>query len=148
MSLQYFSIYIWVKLLCEYTLQQYDCNLSFTCRQNVSHIYKQFHCLTRRLTCSITFFLWILVKIGAVDLGFEPRLVNPKIIKCVFVFFAKHAALRRKSKYLLARNQDNVSEMSHMSIRGLLFQWVSTIQNITQGVGLVQRGPHHHLIEN
>jgi hypothetical protein len=28
----------------------------------------------------------------------------------------------------LARNQDNVSEWGHMSIRGLLFQWASTIK--------------------
>ena len=37
-------------------------------------------------------------------------------------FSAKHAALRKKSKDWLARNQDNVSEWSDMSIRGLLFQ--------------------------
>jgi hypothetical protein len=37
-------------------------------------------------------------------------------------FSAKHAALRRKSKDLLARNQNNVSEWIDMSIRGLLFQ--------------------------
>jgi hypothetical protein len=34
----------------------------------------------------------------------------------------------RKSKDWLARNQDNVSEWGDMSIRGLLFQWTSTIQ--------------------
>jgi hypothetical protein len=37
-------------------------------------------------------------------------------------FSAKHAALRRKSKDLLAWNQDNVSKWCNMSIRGLLFQ--------------------------
>jgi hypothetical protein len=37
-------------------------------------------------------------------------------------FFAKHAALRRKSKDWLARNQNNVSEWGDMSMRGLLFQ--------------------------
>jgi hypothetical protein len=35
---------------------------------------------------------------------------------------AKHAALRRKSKDWLARNQNNVSEWSGMFTRGLLFQ--------------------------
>jgi len=35
-------------------------------------------------------------------------------------FSAKHAALRRKSKDWLARNQDNVSEWSNMSIHGLI----------------------------
>jgi len=36
-------------------------------------------------------------------------------------FSAKHAALRRKSKDWLARNQDNVSDWSDMSICRLLF---------------------------
>jgi hypothetical protein len=43
-------------------------------------------------------------------------------------FSAKHAALRRKNKDWLARNQNNVSEWSDMSTRGLLFQWASTIK--------------------
>jgi hypothetical protein len=37
-------------------------------------------------------------------------------------FSAKHAALRRKNKDWLARNQNNVSEWGDMSIRRLLFQ--------------------------
>jgi hypothetical protein len=37
-------------------------------------------------------------------------------------FSAKHAALRRKSKDWLTRNQDNVYESGNMSICGLLFQ--------------------------
>jgi hypothetical protein len=37
-------------------------------------------------------------------------------------FSSKHAALRRKSKDWLARNQDNVSEWGDMSTRRLLFQ--------------------------
>ena len=41
-------------------------------------------------------------------------------------FSAKHAVLRRKNKYWLIQNQDNVSER----------------------VGIVQSGPHHHLFEN
>ena len=36
-------------------------------------------------------------------------------------FSSKHAALRRKSKDWLAGNQNNVSEWSDMSTRGLLF---------------------------
>jgi hypothetical protein len=36
-------------------------------------------------------------------------------------FSAKHAALRSKSKDWLARNQNNASEWSDMSTRGLLF---------------------------
>ena len=56
---------------------------------------------------------------SAVGLGFEPRSVKPKTIKLVFV--ASHAALRRKSRDWLARNQNNVSEWGDVSIRGLLF---------------------------
>jgi predicted LPLAT superfamily acyltransferase len=43
-------------------------------------------------------------------------------------FFAKHAALRRKSKDWLARNQDNVFEWGDISIHALLFQRASTIK--------------------
>jgi hypothetical protein len=50
-------------------------------------------------------------------------------------FSAKHVALRKYSKDWLARNQNNVSEWSDMSTRGLLFQWASTIK--IQRVGLV-----------
>ena len=35
-------------------------------------------------------------------------------------FSAKHAAIRRKSKDGLARNQNNVSELGDMSILGLV----------------------------
>ena len=49
-------------------------------------------------------------------------------------FSAKHAALMKKSKDWLARKQEHVSRWGDMSIRGLLFRWVSTI-NV---VGLVQ----------
>jgi hypothetical protein len=31
-----------------------------------------------------------------------------------------------------------------MSIRGLLFQWASTIKNPAKLVGIVQSGHHHH----
>ena len=57
---------------------------------------------------------------SAVDRGFEPRSGQTndyKINMCCFS--AKHAALRRKSKDWLARNQTNVSEWSNMSTRGL-----------------------------
>jgi len=55
-------------------------------------------------------------------------------------FSTKHAPLRRKIKDWLARNQNNVSEWSDMSTRGLLFQWAKS-------VGLEQSGHHYHLIE-
>jgi hypothetical protein len=60
---------------------------------------------------------------SAVDCGFEPRSGQTKDYKIdICCFSGKHAALRRKSKDWLARNQDNVSEWGDMSIRGLLFQ--------------------------
>jgi hypothetical protein len=60
---------------------------------------------------------------SAIDHGFKPRSGENKTIKLVFCCFStKYAALRRKSKDWLARNQDNVSEWSDMSIRRLLFQ--------------------------
>jgi phytoene/squalene synthetase len=60
---------------------------------------------------------------SVIDRGFEHRSDQTKhyaIGMCCF--FAKHASLRRMSKDWLARNQDNVSEWSDKSIRGLLFQ--------------------------
>ena len=49
---------------------------------------------------------------SAVDRGFEPRLDQTKDYKIgICCFSAKHASLRRKSKDLLARNQDNVSRV-------------------------------------
>jgi hypothetical protein len=56
---------------------------------------------------------------SAVYRGLSHGRIKPKTICC---FSAKHAALRRTSKDWLARNQNNVSEWSDMSTRGLLFQ--------------------------
>jgi hypothetical protein len=64
---------------------------------------------------------------SAVDRGFEPWSGQTKDYEiAICCFSTKHAALRRKSKDWLARNQDNVSEWGDMSIRRLLFQWAST----------------------
>ena len=66
---------------------------------------------------------------SVVDRGFEPRSGQTKDYKIgILCFSAKQAALKRKSIDWLARNQDNVFEWGDMSIRGLLFQWTSTIQ--------------------
>ena len=60
---------------------------------------------------------------SVVDRGFEPRSGQAKDYEIgICCFSAKHAALRRKSKDWLTRNQDNVSELGDMSTRGLLFQ--------------------------
>ena len=60
---------------------------------------------------------------STVDRGFEPRSGQTKDYKLgICCFSAKHAVLRRKSKDWLARYQNNVSEWSDMSTRGLLFQ--------------------------
>jgi hypothetical protein len=60
---------------------------------------------------------------SAVDRGFESRSGQTKDFKIgICCFSTKHAGLRRKSKDWLARNQNNVSEGSDMSHRGLLFQ--------------------------
>ena len=54
---------------------------------------------------------------NAVDRGFEQRSGQTKDYEIgICCFFAKHAALKRKSKDWLARNQNNVSEWSDMSI--------------------------------
>jgi hypothetical protein len=64
----------------------------------------------------------------------------------IYCFSAIHAAIRRKSKVWLARNQDNVSKWGYMIICALLFQWTNTIKkNPTKRAELVQSRPHHHL---
>ena len=54
---------------------------------------------------------------SAVDRGFGSN-QNEIGICC---FSAEHAALRKRSKDWLDRNQSNVSECGDISIRGLLF---------------------------
>jgi hypothetical protein len=54
--------------------------------------------------------------LSAVDCGFEPRSGQTKDYKIgIRCFSSKNAALRRKSKDWLARNQDNVSEWGSTS---------------------------------
>ena len=61
--------------------------------------------------------------LSAVDRVFEPLSGQTKGYKIgICCFSAKNTSLRRKSKDWLARNQNNVSEWSDMSTRGLLFQ--------------------------
>ena len=56
---------------------------------------------------------------SAVYRGFELRSGQTKDYKIGICWFsAKHAALGRKSKDRLARNQNNVSEWRDMSTRG------------------------------
>ena len=62
---------------------------------------------------------------SVVGRGFEPRSGQAKVYKIgICCFSAKHATLRRKSKNLFARNQNNVSEWNNMSTRGLFYMYV------------------------
>jgi hypothetical protein len=56
--------------------------------------------------------------LSVVDRGYKSDRVKSKTIKFVVVA----ALLRRKGEDWLAQNQNNVSEWSNMSTRGLLFQ--------------------------
>ena len=75
---------------------------------------------------------------SAGDCWFEPR--SGQNTDSIWCFSAKHVVLRRKIKDWLVVNQNNVSEWSDMSIRGLLFQWASTMKS---QFSLVQNGHHH-----
>ena len=60
---------------------------------------------------------------SAVDCLLEPRSGQTKDYEIsICCFSVKHIALRSKSKYWLARNQNNVSEWSDISTYRLLFQ--------------------------
>jgi hypothetical protein len=66
---------------------------------------------------------------SVVDREFKPRWGQTKDYKIgICCCFSKHGTLRKKSKDMLARNPDNVSESSDMTTRGLLFQWASIIK--------------------
>ena len=71
----------------------------------------------------------IMLSWSVVDRGFESRsgqTIDYEIGICCFS--SKCAALSKKSKNRLVRNQNNVSECGNMSIRRRLFQWASTIK--------------------
>ena len=58
---------------------------------------------------------------SAVDRGFELRSAQTKDYEIgICCFSARHAALRRKNKDCLARNQDNGSKCGGLYIRGLV----------------------------
>ena len=60
---------------------------------------------------------------SALGRRFESGLVEIEAYKIgICRFSAKHTSLRRKCKDWLAQNQNNVSELGGMYIRGLLFQ--------------------------
>jgi hypothetical protein len=66
---------------------------------------------------------------SAVGCGFESRSNQTKDYRIgMCCFCTKHAALRSKNKYWLARNEDNVCEWSDMSTNRVLFPWTSTIK--------------------
>ena len=86
---------------------------------------------TKHCICGVIMISMLALR--AVDRGFEPRSGQSKDYEIgICCFSAKHAGLRRKSKDWLALNQDNVSMWGDMSIRGLLFQWASTIKKINE----------------
>ena len=77
--------------------------------------------LTRHENCIGGVMVSVLAS-STVDHVFEPESDQTKDYEIgICCFSAKHTAIRRKSKDWLAQNQDNVSEWSHMSTRGLLF---------------------------
>ena len=66
---------------------------------------------------------------SVVDRGFEPRSGQNKDYNIgICCFSTKHDELMSKGKGWLARNQDNVSKLGDMSIRGLLCQLTSAIK--------------------
>ena len=66
---------------------------------------------------------------SAVDHRIQALSVQAKDYKIGNYFLStKHATLRNKSNDWVARNQDNVSELSDMSAHTLLFHWTRTIK--------------------
>jgi hypothetical protein len=105
--LKYMSSLIWLHIVM--------CGAIFSFKQYSIHLY--FHLFWAASVACPPRMLFIV--------GSNPGRVKPDYKIGIWCFSAKHATLRRKSKDWLARNQNNVSEWSDMSIRGLLFQWVA-----------------------
>jgi hypothetical protein len=110
-------------------------NLEWTILQIwTNHIFRSLHgkdllCIIRKRFDRIGGVIVCVLASSAIYRGFEPRSGQTKDYEIgICCFSAKHTSLRRKSNNWLARNQNNVSEWSDMSIRGLLFQWASTIK--------------------
>ena len=57
-----------------------------------------------------------------------------------------YAALRRKSKDWLSRNQDNVAEWGDKSSVECCFSELALVKSTSKRVSLKQSGPRHHLI--
>ena len=112
------------KYMCAYTL--YANCVSYSC---LYHVETELRQSTMKHKHRISAIMASLLTLSVVDHGFKPRSGQAKDYKIgVCCFSAKHAALKRKSKYWLAQNQNNVSEWSCMSNCGLLFQCASTIK--------------------
>ena len=78
------------------------------------------------LSPMITFIKYIILQmvllISTIDAFSLMVFFSTEMSRNLVVCTAEHAALMRKSKDWFARNQNNVSEWSDMSICGLLFQ--------------------------
>ena len=99
----------------------------------VNFAQERWYSCSQKLLCYFVFqpvdFESSVLGLSAVDRGFESRSGQTKENEMgICCSSTKHAALRRKSKNWLARNQNNVAEWSDMSIRGLLFQCACTIK--------------------
>jgi hypothetical protein len=68
---------------------------------------------------------------SAIDCGYEPRSCQTKEYRIgICCFFAKNAALRRKSKDWLARNQNNVSVPRSETREKTNRQYIYIVENI------------------
>ena len=101
-------------LISEYILNEDDFNMSFNVHAITSNSIKIISCKTFNKLYYITLVNRIdgvmvsVLASSVVDRGFEPQSGQTKDYKIgMCCFCAKHAALTRKSKDCLARNQNN-----------------------------------------
>ena len=104
-----------------------SCEVFFFFRIVVIFRYITYKCVLYYANLIADVMVSVLV-LSVVDRLFKPGQVKPKDHKIGICCSTKHAALRRKSKGKLVRNQDNVYEWGNMSICELFFQWISTMK--------------------
>jgi hypothetical protein len=115
--LKYNMILYYLKNTCLFEYKMIFYCFKFTCLFKYNMI---LYCLKEHITCyhivlkntyRIGGVMVSVLDLSTVDCGFEPRLGQTKNYKIgICCFSTKHTSLRSKSKDLLARNQNNVSE--------------------------------------
>ena len=83
-KIQYFSVHIWLKLLREQTLFQYDCIPSLIAVKMLAIFINNYFFSKRISTCSCISFMWIIVKFLVFNINEKTHHVTCYLINRIF----------------------------------------------------------------